>query len=118
MSTKKDVFSVLEKVNANEYKKTIKLAGGKELSYLSWTDAITGVLRIYPDASWKIHEFPMVHGNYEVHDTYTSGSDGTPVKVAERFMTHLVVYPEIKVPYLKDKSGCYVQVSVTIEDRE
>jgi len=110
---KQDVFAVLEQINANEYKRQ----KGK-LSYLSWTDALTGVLRLYPDTEWEVHEFPMISGTYEVHDTYGNDGDGTAIKMAERFNTGIHVHDDVRVPYLRDKSGCYVQVSVTIDNRK
>ena len=107
---KKDVFSILENINANEYKRQ----KGK-LSYLSWTDALTGVLRIYPDMTWHIHEFPMMQGVFEVHDTYSNDGDGTALKMSDTFKVGTKANTDILVPFLRDQSGCYVKVTVTIE---
>ena len=115
---KKDVFHVLDKVDANEYKKNIKVRGGRELSYLSWTDALTGVLRLYPDTTWVIHEFPMMIGVYEVHDTYSNDGEGNAIKMSDTFKVGTTANKDILVPFLRDQSGCYVKVSVTINNRE
>jgi hypothetical protein len=107
---KKDVFSVLDKIDANEYKRS----KGK-LSYLSWTDALTGVLRIYPDTTWEVHEFPMMQSVKEVHDTYGNDGDGTAIKMAEVYNVGVTANTDILVPFLRDQSGCYVKVTVTIQ---
>ena len=51
----KSYFKVLNDVNVNENKKTIRV-GGRELSYLSWTWAWTEVKKRYPDATYTIYE--------------------------------------------------------------
>ena len=107
---KKDVFHTLDKIDANEYKRS----KGK-LAYLSWTDALTGVLRIYPDTTWVVHEFPMMQGVFEVHDTYGNDGDGTAIKMSDTFKVGTKANTDILVPFLRDQSGCYVKVTVTIE---
>ncbi len=106
----KDVFQTLDKIDANEYKRS----KGK-LSYLSWTDALTGVLRIYPTMTWVVHEYPMMQGVFEVHDTYSNDGDGTAIKMSDTFKVGTKANTDILVPFLRDQSGCYVKVSVQIE---
>jgi hypothetical protein len=110
-TAKKDVFQTLDKIDANEYKRS----KGK-LSYLSWTDALTGVLRIYPTMTWVVHEYPMMQGVFEVHDTYSNDGDGTAIKMSDTFKVGTKANTDILVPFLRDQSGCYVKVSVQIED--
>lgn len=87
MPTKKlSVFETLNKINVNEF--TEKKG---RFTYLSWSDAITEVLKVYPDTTWEVHEFdiPMVNG-----------------KDCGWYA---------KFPYMTTHSGCFVKVSVTIE---
>ena len=115
---KQDVFSILDKVDVNDFKKDIKMSGSRTLSYLSWTDALTGVLRLYPDTTWVVHDFPMMQGVYEVHSTDGNAGDGTPIKLTQTYQVGFKTDPDVRVPYLRDKSGCFVKVSVTINGRE
>tara|TARA_B100001250_G_scaffold414442_1_gene452872 strand:+ start:5030 stop:5701 length:672 start_codon:yes stop_codon:yes gene_type:complete len=78
----KSVFETLNNINVNEF--TEKKG---RFTYLSWSDAITEVLKIYPDTTWEIHEFDF-----------------------------LIENQLMKQPYMETKSGCYVKVSVTIEN--
>jgi len=105
-----NVFQTLDKVDANQYKRS----KGK-LSYLSWTDALTGVLRLYPTMTWHVHEYPMMQGVFEVHDTYSNDGDGTALKMSDTFKVGTKANTDILVPFLRDQSGCYVKVTVTIE---
>ena len=83
MATKKtkSIFDTLDSINVNEF--TEKKGN---YTYLSWSDAVTEVLKEYPETTWEIHEF------------YLNGDSfiGTPQ------------------PYMTTESGCFVKVSVTI----
>ncbi len=76
----KSVFETLNKINVNEF--TEKKG---RFTYLSWSDAITEVLKVYPDTTWDVHEF----------------SNG------ENFGSQ---------PYMSTEAGCFVKVSVSIEN--
>jgi hypothetical protein len=54
MSKERSVFETLEAIDVLPNVKVIKLKTGPELSYLSWSDAITFLLRAYPDATWEV----------------------------------------------------------------
>lgn len=86
----KSVFDNLFAINANEFKEK----KGK-FDYLSWSDAVAYVLKEYPEATWKIHEFesPTFHTDNET-------------------------YCYAKQPYMNTDAGCFVKVSVTIEGIE
>jgi len=113
-TAKQDVFHVLDKVDANEYKKNIKMGGGRTLSYLSWTDALTGVLRIYPNTTWEVHEFPMLKNSTQVITTEEIVDEELRA-VTKPIITGKVVCPDFLVPYLETPHGIFVKVSVTIE---
>tara|TARA_R100000458_G_C8222883_1_gene206699 strand:- start:3 stop:683 length:681 start_codon:yes stop_codon:yes gene_type:complete len=81
----KSVFETLNKINVNEF--TEKKG---RFTYLSWSDAITEVLKVYPDTTWEVHEF------------YVQQEDGALYTGAQ--------------PYMKTDAGCFVKVSVTIEN--
>ena len=81
MATKKtkSIFNTLDSINVNEF--TEKKGN---YTYLSWSDAVTEVLKKYPETTWEIHE--------------VINEDGTPQ------------------PYMTTESGCFVKVSVTINE--
>ena len=56
----KSVFDNLFSINANEYKEQ----KGK-FDYLSWSDALSLVLKEYPETTWEVHEFefPMLRSD-------------------------------------------------------
>ena len=85
MATKKtkSIFQTLDAINVNDFTKT-----KGNFTYLSWSDAVTEVLKEYPEATWEIHEF------YLQGDTFS----GCPQ------------------PYMSTESGCFVKVSVTINE--
>lgn len=112
-----DVFHVLNEVDASEFKKDIKVSSKTTLSYLSWTDAMSYVLDLYPDMTWEVHEFPMVTSRYELGTRLISDGDGTGHTESHKFPVETIVQNDLKVPYLKDRTGCYVKVSVTINNR-
>ena len=65
MEKKASVFSVLNKINVNEYTEK-KSNGTVELTYLSWTWAWTETKKLYPDADYKI--FRDVNGRPYIDD--------------------------------------------------
>jgi len=81
MATKKtkSIFNTLDSINVNEF--TEKKGN---YTYLSWSDAVTEVLKKYPETTWEIYE--------------VINEDGTPQ------------------PYMTTESGCFVKVSVTINE--
>tara|TARA_R100000152_G_C6781521_1_gene216181 strand:- start:887 stop:1573 length:687 start_codon:yes stop_codon:yes gene_type:complete len=83
----KSVFETLNKINVNEF--TEKKG---RFTYLSWSDAITEVLKVYPDTTWEVHEF----------DEVKNIKDGGFFTGAQ--------------PYMKTDAGCFVKVSVSIEN--
>ena len=90
---KKSVFETLNDINVNEFTEK----KGK-YTYLSWSDAITEVLKKYPETTWKVHEF-------EHPNIISETPEGEP------FMQGW-----IRTPYMKTDSGCFVKVSVCIEE--
>jgi len=108
------VYEVLSKINANKYKKEITLKNGKTLSYLSWTDALAGVLNIYPETTWRVHEFPVVMTKYKIVEEETKEYVKFNKTIA--FGTEICEY--FKVPYLKTPLGFFVKVSVIINGFE
>ena len=79
-------FEKLAGINVNEW---VEKKG--RFNYLSWADAVDQLCKACPDATWEVHEFPMVSGEWHVH-------------------------PEIMVPYLHTPTGFYVKVSVTVDN--
>ena len=86
---KKSVFETLNKINVNEF--TEKKG---RFTYLSWSDAITEVLKFYPETTWEVHEFDNPFYNFEEEGKLEGW---------------------VRQPYMKTQSGCFVKVSVTIE---
>tara|TARA_R100001594_G_scaffold137042_1_gene179795 strand:- start:13201 stop:13881 length:681 start_codon:yes stop_codon:yes gene_type:complete len=84
----KSVFDNLFSINANEYKEQ----KGK-FDYLSWSDALSLVLKEYPETTWEVHEFdfPMLRSDNAFEGVST------------------------RQPYMKTEAGCFVKVSVTID---
>jgi|TARA_R100001530_G_scaffold99172_1_gene68934 hypothetical protein len=89
---KKSVFDTLNNINVNDF--TEKKG---RFTYLSWSDAITEVLKVYPETTWVVHEFDFPVNNQRQDEQGYYGS-------------------WIKQPYMETKSGCYVKVSVTIDN--
>ena len=52
MSEQENYFKILQNINVNH----LKDKKGK-FDYLSWADAVTQLLLIYPDSTWEIHEY-------------------------------------------------------------
>ena len=84
VKTEKTIFETLSEINVNEHVDK-KVAGSKELTYLSWPWAVDQISRIDPDWSYKILEFD---------------ADGYPV--------------EHGLPYQKILGGYQVQTEVTV----
>jgi len=78
-------FETLAVINVNEW---VEKKG--RFSYLSWADAVDQLCKACPDATWEVHEFPMISGEWHVH-------------------------PDVLVPYLQTPTGFYVKVSVTVD---
>jgi len=78
------VFNQLNEINVNDY--TEKKGN---FTYLSWAWAVRELLKVAPDATWKVHEY--CHPNKEG-------------------------YGNIKTPYMKTDTGYFVQVTVTINN--
>tara|TARA_R100000656_G_scaffold13329_1_gene13684 strand:- start:297 stop:869 length:573 start_codon:yes stop_codon:yes gene_type:complete len=74
MSKEKNVFEQLDKINVNEY--TQKKG---QFTYLSWAWGVRELLKIAPDATWEVHEYP--HGNGETQSPYMRTGAGCFVKV-------------------------------------
>lgn len=93
-TTKKNnsVFEDLNSINLDKHKQK----KGK-FDYLPWSDAITYLLKKYPNATWKIHEFdyPITSSKQDEQGYYGGW---------------------VKYPYMKTDTGYYVKVSVTIND--
>ena len=87
-----DTFKVLDKINVNEF--TQKKG---QFTYLSWAWAVRELLKVAPDATWKIHEY----GDY----TSTVLTDGTAFSGSGEAR-----------PYMKTDSGCFVKVTLTVND--
>jgi len=79
-------FEKLASINVNEW---VEKKG--RFNYLSWADAVDQLCKACPTATWEVHEYPMVSGEWHVH-------------------------PEIMVPYLQTPTGFYVKVSVTVDN--
>lgn len=111
---KKDIFAELSAVNVNEH---LKKKG--KLIYLSWTDALSGVLKLYPDTTWVIHEYPMMIHDTEIHMTHVPDpTDGSPMELTTPIKKGKKPNTDILVPFLETAQGCFVKVTVTIEGRE
>jgi hypothetical protein len=85
----KSLFQKLFEVNVND-RVEVKDNGKVKLSYLSWAWGWAEVKKVDPEATYKIHEFPMINPN------------------------KTDVIPGVFVPYLETETGFYVTVSVTI----
>ena len=59
-------------------------------TYLSWAWAVRELLRVEPNATWVIHEWS--HANGEIYGT--------------------------RAPYMRTAAGCFVQVTVTVNNIE
>tara|TARA_R100000656_G_scaffold81775_1_gene59815 strand:+ start:805 stop:1383 length:579 start_codon:yes stop_codon:yes gene_type:complete len=84
MSKETNVFKILNKINVNAW--TQKKG---QFTYLSWAWAVRELLKVAPNATWKIHEY----------GDYTSFSGSGEAR-----------------PYMKTDSGCFVKVTVTVND--
>ena len=56
MNEKKTHFDLLSKVNVKNFTET-KTINGKDLKYLSWSDAWSELKKIFPDATYKVERF-------------------------------------------------------------
>ena len=72
MNKETNVFKILDKINVNEY--TQKKG---QFTYLSWAWAVRELLKVSPEATWKIHEY----GNDTEVKPYMETSSGCFVKV-------------------------------------
>ena len=52
MSKNKEVFSILNKIDVSDY--TDKKG---KYNYLSWSNAVTELLKVCPDSTWIVHEY-------------------------------------------------------------
>ena len=52
MSKNKEIFNILNKIDVGDY---IEKKGG--YNYLSWSNAVTELLKVCPDSTWVIHEY-------------------------------------------------------------
>ena len=52
MSNNKEIFNILNKIDVGDY---IEKKGG--YNYLSWSNAVTELLKVCPDSTWVIHEY-------------------------------------------------------------
>lgn len=88
---KESVYERLSKIDVKPYLDTIKSKKGFSLSYLSWAKAWGLVKAIYPDASYKIKEYPnWIDTKQGVQQAGT-------------------------LDYRITKAGCEVETTVTIE---
>ena len=67
-------FDKLNKVNVNDY--TEKKG---QFTYLSWAWAVRELLKVAPDSTWIVHEYP--HGNGETQSPYMRTGAGCFVKI-------------------------------------
>jgi len=68
---------------------TKKMEKKGQFAYLSWAHCVTELGKRFPEATWAIKRFPMVTGEWVIHE-------------------------EIQVPYLHTPQGFFVEVAVTV----
>ena len=78
-------FSELNQVDVS---RSVEQKG--RFNYLSWAHAVAELGKRYPQATWVVKHFPMVTGEWHVHE-------------------------DMQVPYLQTPAGFFVEVAVTVE---
>ena len=74
MSSKQNVFEILNKVDVSQYtEKKVKF------NYLSWSYAVRELLKVCPTATWEIHTFKNVDGTDQ---PYMKNGTGAYVQVS------------------------------------
>lgn len=63
-TSKKSAFEILNSINVNEHTEK-KVAGGTNLTYLSWAWAWAEVKKAYPDATYEIEKFNGIPYAYD-----------------------------------------------------
>lgn len=63
-TSKKSAFEILNSINVNEHTEK-KVAGGTNLTYLSWAWAWAEVKKAYPDATYEIEKFDGIPYAYD-----------------------------------------------------
>ena len=105
---KKDVFSTLNKIDVGAY---IEKKGG--YNYLSWSNAVTELLKVCPDATWVIHEYTDNDGNVR---PYMRTESGCYVKITLTVngidRTQIMPVWDHRYNTVKEPNGTHVNTSI------